>query len=56
MPWLWTLYDYPELHIPNTHNALEGVFTNIKTKLRVHSDILKERRIALIQEYITHHY
>ncbi len=56
MPWLWTFYDYPELHIPNTNNALEGVFTNIKTKLRVHSGISKGRRIALIQEYIARHY
>lgn len=56
MPWLWTFYDYPELHIPNTNNALEGVFTDIKTKLRVHSGISKERRSSLIQEYIARHY
>lgn len=56
MPWLWTFYDYPELHIPNTNNAIEGVFTDIKTKLRVHSGISKFRRMALIQEYITRRY
>lgn len=56
MYWLWTFYDYPELHIPNTNNALEGVFTDIKTKLRVHSGITKQRRITLIQEYIARHY
>lgn len=56
MPWLWTFYDYPELHIPNTNNALEGVFTDIKTKLRVHSGITKQRRVALIQEYIARYY
>lgn len=56
MKWLWTFYDYPELHIPNTNNALEGVFTDIKTKLRVHSGITKQRRKALIQEYIARHY
>ena len=56
MPWLWTFQNYPLLHIPNTNNALEGVFTDIKTKLRVHSGITKDRRIALIQEYIARHY
>lgn len=56
MYWLWTFYDYPELLIPNTNNALEGVFTDIKTKLRVHSGISKYRRMALIQEYIARHY
>ncbi|MDE5799510.1 MAG: hypothetical protein K2H74_00635 [Paramuribaculum sp.] len=56
MPWLWTFYDYPDLHIPNTNNALEGIFTDIKTKLRVHSGISKERRINLIKEYIARRY
>ena len=56
MPWLWTFQDYPLLHIPNTNNALEGVFTDIKTKLRVHAGITKDRRIKLIQEYIARHY
>lgn len=56
MRWLWTFYDRPQLKIPNTNNALEGIFTDIKTKLRVHSGISKERRKALIQEYIARHY
>lgn len=56
IPWLWTCQDYQHLHIPNTNNALEGVFTDIKTKLRVHSGITKDRRMALIQEYIARHY
>ena len=56
MPWLWTFYDNPQLYMPNTNNALEGVFTDIKTKLRVHSGITRMRRMALIQEYIARHY
>ncbi len=56
MPWLWTFYDNPQLHIPNTNNAQEGVFTDIKIKLRVHSGISKERRKTIIQEYIARHY
>ena len=49
--------DIPRLsEFVNTNNAIEGVFTDIKTKLRVHSGITKDRRSALIQEYIARHY
>jgi hypothetical protein len=30
MPYLWTLYDYIKLEIPNTNNALEGMFNDPK--------------------------
>ena len=56
MPLLWTFYDHPELGIPNTNNGLEGVFSDIKTKLRVHSGISREHRKKLIDEYLTRHY
>ena len=36
MPLLWTFYDHPETGLPNTNNALEGVFSDIKGKIRVH--------------------
>ena len=56
MPLLWTFYDRPELGIPNTNNGLEGVFSDIKTKLRVHSGISREHRKKLIDEYLSRHY
>ena len=56
MPLLWTFYDHPELGIPNTNNGLEGIFSDIKTKLRVHSGISREHRKKLIDEYLTRHY
>ena len=56
MPLLWTFYDHPELGIPNTNNGLEGVFSDIKTKLRVHSGISREHRKKLIDEYLSRHY
>ncbi len=56
MKWLWTFEQYSHLHIPKTNNAIEGTFTDIKTKLRVHSGISRQRRVALIQEYIARHY
>ncbi len=56
MPLLWTFYDHPELGIPNTNNGLEGIFSDIKTKLRVHSGISREHRKKLIDEYLMRHY
>ena len=56
MPLLWTFYDYKDRYIPNTNNALEGTFSDIKTKLRVHSGIKKEMRKKIIEEYISRHY
>lgn len=56
MKWLWTFYDHPSIGIPNTNNALEGTFTDIKTKLRVHSGMKKSNRQKFLDEYISRHY
>jgi len=56
MPWLWTFELFKDLHLPRTNNALEGCFADIKTKMRVHSGISKERRKCLIDEYIARKY
>jgi hypothetical protein len=55
MPSLWIFYNHPELGIPNTDNGLEGLFSDIKTKLRAHSGISRENRKKLIDEYIVRH-
>ena len=51
MPYLWTFYDHAGLGVPNTNNALEGLFTDLKTKLRNHAGLSKERRKKFIDEY-----
>lgn len=56
MPLLWTFYDHPNIGLPNTNNGLEGVFADIKTKLRVHSGVSKENRKKFIDEYLSRHY
>ena len=56
MPLLWTFYDHPETGLPNTNNALEGLFSDLKTKVRVHSGINKEHRKKLLDEYIKRNY
>lgn len=55
MPFLWTFYDRPELGLPNTNNSLEGTFTDIKSKLRVHSGMSKSNRVKFLDEYISRH-
>lgn len=55
MPYLWTFYDRPELGLPNTNNSLEGTFTDIKSKLGVHSGIGRSNRIKFLDEYISRH-
>jgi hypothetical protein len=56
MQFLWTFYDYPETGLPNTNNALEGVFSDIKSKTRVHRGISRENRKKLLDEYIKRKY
>ena len=56
MPLLWTFQDFPNIGLPNTNNGLEGIFSDIKTKLRVHSGISREHRKKLIDEYLMRHY
>lgn len=56
MPLLWTFQDFPDIGLPNTNNGLEGIFSDIKTKLRVHSGISREHRKKLIDEYLVRHY
>ena len=56
IPLLWTFYDHPGTGLPNTNNALEGLFSDLKTKVRVHSGISKEHRKKLLDEYIKRHY
>ena len=51
MPYLWTWYEHIEAGIPNTNNAVEGLFTDLKTKLRNHAGLAKERRKKFIDEY-----
>ena len=51
-PHLFRFLDYPELNIPNTTNSIEGVFSNLKTKLRVHAGLKQERKKRVINELL----
>ena len=51
-----TFYDRPETGLPNTNNAIEGLFSDIKSKLRAHRGISRDNRKKLLDEYIMRHY
>lgn len=52
LPYLFTWYDNIELNIPNTTNSLEGTFSNVKNKVRVHAGLKKHRKMKLINELL----
>ena len=53
MPYLFTYLKYPDLKIPNTTNSLEGFFSGLKTKLRIHSGLKRERKIKVIDYFLS---
>ena len=50
--WLFTWYDYLELCIPNTTNAIEGHFADLKNKLRNHNGLNIIRKMRFIDEFL----
>lgn len=53
LPYLFTWYDYLHLKIPNTTNSLEGIFTDLKTKVRVHAGLKVNRKQKLINALLS---
>lgn len=51
MPWLFTWYDNITLNIPNTTNAIDGQFSDLKNKLRNHNGLSRERKMRFIDEF-----
>jgi hypothetical protein len=51
LPWLFTWYDNPSLNMPNTTNAIDGHFADLKNKLRNHNGLSIERRKKFMDEF-----
>ena len=51
LPHLFTFETHKELMIPNTTNALDGQFADLKNKLRNHNGLSKERKIKFIDGF-----
>ncbi|MBA2760682.1 MAG: hypothetical protein H0U39_01735 [Segetibacter sp.] len=52
LPWLFTWYDNMHLKIPNTTNAIDGHFADLKNKLRNHNGLSIERKKKFIDEFL----
>ncbi|MDZ4758145.1 MAG: transposase [Bacteroidota bacterium] len=52
LPWLFTWYDKMELKIPNTTNAIDGHFADLKNKLRNHNGLSMARKKKFIDEFL----
>lgn len=53
LPLLYTYQKYPELNIPNTTNSLDGTFSHLKDMLRIHRGLKKNRKLKLIDEFLS---
>jgi len=51
LPYLFTFEEHKELIIPNTTNALDGQFANLKNKLRNHNGLSKVRKMKFIDGF-----
>jgi hypothetical protein len=52
LPYLFTYLKYPELKIPNTTNSLDGSFSHLKDKTKIHHGLRRDRRYKMIQEIL----
>ena len=50
--WLFTCYDYYEIHIPNTTNAVEAHFSDLKNKLKNHNGLSIQRKMKFIDSFL----
>ncbi len=51
LPYLFTWYDNMDLDIPNTTNAIDGHFADLKNKLRNHNGLSIPRKKKFIDEF-----
>ena len=52
LSWLFIWYDNPGLNIPNTTNAIDGHFADLKNKLRNHNGLSIERKMKFIDGFL----
>lgn len=53
LPYLFTYQKYPDLHIPNTTNSLDGFFKKVKMAIGIHSGLTHTRKLKLITSLLS---
>ena len=51
LPYLFVFEEYKELDIPNTTNALDGIFSELKRQLRNHNGLAFKRKQKVIDGF-----
>lgn len=49
LPYLFTFLRYPDLHIPNTTNSLDGSFTKIKNSIAIHAGLSRTQKMKMVK-------
>lgn len=52
LPYLFTCKKYPDLNIPNTSNKLEGFFSHLKEKIKIHRGLSEKRKKQAIEFFL----
>lgn len=52
LPYLFTYEKYLRLKMPNTSNSLDGTFSHLKDKIRIHRGLRIDRKKKLIEELL----
>lgn len=52
-PYLFTCQTHPKLEMPNTTSPLEGIFSDLKNKLRNHAGIKDDMKIKLTDYFLS---
>jgi len=52
LPYLFTYQKYPNLHIPNTTNSLDGYFSHLKELTKLHRGLNKQTKLKMIDEIL----
>ncbi|WP_321156089.1 IS256 family transposase, variant Zn-binding type [Psychrobacter sp. LV10R520-6] len=50
--WLFTYREYEHLNMPNTTNALEGLFSELKRQLHSHHGLNEQRKLRFIKDFL----
>lgn len=53
LPYLFTFEDFPNLKIEKTTNSCDGYFSQLKSKVRLHSGINTRRKIQMINKLLS---
>ena len=51
--YLFTYEDYQDINMPNTSNSIEGMFSDMKRRLRNHAGLKEERRRMFINYFMS---